>query len=80
MSSKDFRKVASAVLYIKFKDNQLRTFYSRDIEKQPGNLHYWSEHLLKLATVKWKDKFLSYAIYRCANGAKVGDPIFKSHE
>ena len=80
MSSKDFRQVACAVLYIKFKDSQLRTFYSRDIDKQLGNLHYWSEHLLKLATEKWKGKVQSFAIYRCINGSKVGDPIFKSHE
>lgn len=76
----DFNRMkmeACAVLYVKFLDDNVRTFYSRDVAKKPGNLHYWFEHLRNLAEKKWPGMVKEYAIYRSAAGKRVGDPIVK---
>lgn len=68
---------ACAVLYVKFQDDNVRTFYSRDVAKKPGNLHYWFNHLRTLAETKWPGMVKEFAIYRVAGGNRVGDPILK---
>lgn len=68
---------ACMVLYVTFVDGNVRTFYSRDIDRKPDNTHYWFTHLQALAENKWRGRVREYAIYRCINGEKSGDPIVK---
>lgn len=68
---------ASLVLFVTFADKNVRTFYSRDVEKQKNNTYYWLEHLSKLVEEKWKGKIEQAVIYRSVQGKQTGDPVKK---
>lgn len=69
---------ASCVLFITFLDGQVRTYYSKDIEKEKDNLWYWSNWARNKAEVEYVGKVRSWAVFRSVNGVETGDPIFKS--
>lgn len=70
---------ASCVLFVTFRDGNMRTFYSRDIDHHRDNLHFWFSHLQNLVRNKpdWQGKVQKYAIYRCLNGEPNGEPIVR---
>ena len=71
------KMAASVVMFVTYKDGNIRTYYSRDIERQKDNTYYWMTHLQSLCYKKWVGMVKEYAIYRCLNGKQVGDALIK---
>lgn len=74
-----WKSVACCVLYVTFIDGNIRTFFSRDIDRKPDNLWYWKNYLedMVLNRKQWAGRVRDYAIFRSVNGTKTGDPIVK---
>lgn len=72
------RMAACMVLYVRFTDNNVRTFWSRDINgKYVNNTWHWKNHFENLVTKKWKGQVKEYAIFRAAQGKRIGDAWVK---
>lgn len=68
---------ACLVMYVTFADKNVRTFYSRDVEKQKNNTWFWLNHLSDLIEQKWKGQVEQAVIYRAVQGKPAGDPVKK---
>lgn len=74
-----WKAAACCVLYVTFLDGNIRTFFSRDIDRKANNLYYWMNYLEDLVRSRkqWAGRVRDYAIFRSVNGKPSGDPIVK---
>ncbi len=80
-NAEPLKRAACVVLYVRFIDNNMRPFYSRDIEyddHRKGNAGYWTQRFKLMvqdeSPAGWKGRVSEAAIFHSFDGNK-GDKI-----
>ncbi|GEM_PF-4321141 len=82
-NAEPLKRAACVVLYVRFVDNNMRPFYSRDIEFKPSdyryhNEGYWTQRFKLMvkdeSPAGWKGRVQEAAIFHSFDGNK-GDKI-----